>query len=240
MPSAKTAPAEAGATSPRILLADDDRGFCELLREYLSGQGFAITCVHDGVAAVDAVRSGGVDAVVLDVMMPRADGFRVLEQLRGGGHVPVLMLTARGEDVDRIVGLEMGADDYLPKPCNPRELSARLRAILRRTRPAPEARGLVCGELTLVPAARSCRLRGAEIELTASEFDVLRVLVEEAGKVVPKEDLARRALRRPLGLFDRSIDMHVSRLRTKLGDGANGAPRIRTVRNRGYLLPVPA
>jgi DNA-binding response OmpR family regulator len=223
---------------PRILLADDDQSFCALLQEYLGSQGFEVAAVHDGVAALAAVRSGGHDLLVLDVMMPRADGLAVLEQLRGAQHIPVLMLTARGDDIDRIVGLELGADDYLAKPCNPRELAARIRAILRRTQLAPEEPAqLRCGTVELFPSARRARRDGAELDLTAAEFDVLRVLVEDAGKVVSKEALARRALNRPLGAYDRSIDMHVSRLRVKLGEPESG-PRIRTVRNRGYLLAL--
>ena len=220
----------------RILLADDDRAFCALLKEYLETQGYEVTAVHDGVAAIKSASEGGCDAMILDVMMPRADGFRVLEQLRATSRLPVLMLTARGEDVDKIVGLEMGADDYLAKPCNPRELAARLRAILRRSRPlSGPVETITRGDLELLPAAREVRLHGMPMTLTGAEFDVLRVLVEEAGRLVSKEELAKRALRRPLGLFDRSVDMHVSRLRSKLGDTGAGGARIKTVRNRGYL-----
>ncbi|HUP91647.1 MAG TPA: response regulator transcription factor [Solimonas sp.] len=225
----------------KILIADDDAGFCSLLTEYLGGLGFDVHCVHDGVAALEEVRRGHHELLVLDVMMPRLDGFGVLEQLRATQRIPVLMLTARGEDVDRIVGLELGADDYLGKPCNPRELAARIRAILRRARQPAEARAqLRCGALELLPSARMARLGGAGLALTSAEFDVLRVLVEESGKVVAKDALARRALNRPLGMYDRSIDMHVSRLRVKLDEGAADAPRIRTVRNRGYLLALDA
>ena len=220
----------------RILLADDDQAFCALLKEYLETQGYEVTAVHDGVAAIKSASGGTCDAMILDVMMPHADGFRVLEQLRATSRLPVLMLTARGEDVDKIVGLEMGADDYLAKPCNPRELAARLRAILRRSRPlSGSVETIARGDLELLPAAREVKLRGAPVTLTGAEFDVLRVLVEEAGRLVSKEELAKRALRRPLGLFDRSVDMHVSRLRSKLGDNGTGSARIKTVRNRGYL-----
>ncbi|MFT4047963.1 MAG: response regulator [Solimonas sp.] len=225
---------ESGKT--HILLADDDIGFCELLSEYLRHQGFDVGTVHDGLAAIEQVDRGVYDVLVLDVMMPKADGFRVLERLRASHRIPVVMLTARGEDVDRIVGLELGADDYVAKPCNPRELAARLRAVLRRSQPAAaDPTPLRCGDLELLPASRSVRVGGQAIELTGAEFDVLRTLIEDAGQVIAKEDLSRRALNRRLGAFDRSIDMHISRLRQKLGPHADGNPRVRSVRNRGYL-----
>ncbi|NGY05571.1 response regulator transcription factor [Solimonas terrae] len=220
----------------QVLLADDDVGFCELLSEYLRNQGFEVSAVHDGLAAIEQAERGIYDVMVLDVMMPKADGFRVLERLRANQRIPVVMLTARGEDIDRIVGLELGADDYVSKPCNPRELAARLRAVLRRSQPnSAEQTSLRCGDLELLPASRSVRLNGQAIELTGAEFDVLRTLIEDAGQVIAKEDLSRRALNRRLGAFDRSIDMHISRLRQKLGAHADGTPRVRSVRNRGYL-----
>jgi two-component system response regulator CpxR len=220
----------------QVLLADDDVGFCELLSEYLKSQGFEVTAVHDGLAAIERAGCGLYDVLVLDVMMPKADGFRVLERLRASHRIPVVMLTARGEDIDRIVGLELGADDYVAKPCNPRELAARLRAVLRRSQlSAVEQTPLRCGDVELLPASRGVRLNGQPIELTGAEFDVLRTLIEHAGQVISKEDLSRRALNRRLGAFDRSIDMHISRLRQKLGPHAGGGPRVRSVRNRGYL-----
>ena len=219
-----------------VLLADDDTGFCELLGEYLRSQGFEVSAVHDGLAAIEQAERGVYDVMVLDVMMPKADGFRVLEKLRTSQRIPVVMLTARGEDIDRIVGLELGADDYVSKPCNPRELAARLRAVLRRSQPTgTEQTPLRCGDVELLPGSRSVRLSGRAIELTGAEFDVLRTLIEDAGQVVAKEDLSRRALNRRLGAFDRSIDMHISRLRQKLGPHPDGTPRVRSVRNRGYL-----
>lgn len=225
----------------QVLLADDDVGFCELLAEYLRSQGFEVSAVHDGLAAIEQAERGVYDVLVLDVMMPRADGFRVLERLRASQRIPVVMLTARGDDIDRIVGLELGADDYVAKPCNPRELAARLRAVLRRSQPGSgEQAPLRCGDLELTPASRGVRLAGKPVELTGAEFDVLRILIEDAGQVVAKEDLSRRALNRRLGAFDRSIDMHISRLRQKLGPHADGAPRVRSVRNRGYLYVTPA
>ncbi len=223
----------------RILLADDDQAFCDLLKQYLTREGYEVDAVHDGLSAIRSASDGAYDAMILDVMMPRADGFRVLKDLRSPGRMPILMLTARGEDVDKIIGLEMGADDYLAKPCNPRELAARLKAILRRTQPPGGGEVIASGDLELAPAARAVKLRGEPIDLTGAEFDVLRVLIEDVGRLVSKDDLARRALRRPLGQFDRSIDMHVSRLRHKLGDMPSGGPRIKTVRNRGYLYVAP-
>lgn len=220
--------------APHILLADDDREFTALLRDYLSGQGFGVSAVHDGDAAVERLVAAkhGMDAVVLDVMMPGRDGFEVLKVVRAAGEaVPVLMLTARGEDIDRIVGLELGADDYLPKPANPRELVARLRAILRRTVTAPVSDAISVGALVLEPSERSVSLDGQAIELTGLEFEVLRALATEAGSVVTKDSLSRDALGRRLLPHDRSIDMHISNLRAKLG-----ADRIKTVRGRGYQL----
>ncbi len=231
---------QAGSEQIQVLLADDDVGFCELLSEYLKTQGFAVSAVHDGLAAIEQAERGLYDVLVLDVMMPKADGFRVLERLRANHLLPVVMLTARGDDIDRIVGLELGADDYVAKPCNPRELAARLRAVLRRSQAAPaEPATLRCGDLELLPGSRGVRLGGQPVELTGAEFDVLRVLIEDAGQVVTKEDLSRRALNRRLGAFDRSIDMHVSRLRQKLGPHADSVPRLRSVRNRGYLYVTP-
>lgn len=218
---------------PTILLADDDTEFTALLDEFLSGQGFAVRVVHDGGAAVE--QAADVDAVVLDVMMPRIDGFEALRAIRAAGvATPVLMLTARGEDIDRIVGLEMGADDYLPKPANPRELAARLRAILRRlaTQGGRDgAAALVVGQLRLEPASRTVSLAGQAVELTGLEFEVLQVLAARAGQVVDKDNVSREALGRRLLPHDRSIDMHISNLRAKLGHGL-----IKTVRGRGYQL----
>jgi DNA-binding response OmpR family regulator len=176
----------------RILLADDDQAFCGLLKEYLARQGYDVDVVHDGASAISRATDGAYDAMILDVMMPRADGFRVLKELRSPGRMPILMLTARGEDVDKIVGLEMGADDYLAKPCNPRELAARLKAILRRTQPQPASGDtIVCGDVELVTAARSVKLRGQPLELTGAEFDVLR---------------ARRAARARRGCGPRAVE----------------------------------
>ena len=222
-----------------ILLADDDEELCELLSDYLGSEGFSVRMVHDGGAVVDTVLADDYSALILDVMMPNCDGFEVLRTLRkhdaGRATLPVLMLTARGEDIDRIVGLELGADDYLPKPFNPRELVARLQAILRRVRPVSAPGSLQVGDLALRPTDRSVTVAGQPVELTGAEFGVLEVLLRTTGQLVTKETLSEQGLGRPLTRFDRSIDMHISNLRKKLGPGRNGEPRIKAVRGQGYL-----
>jgi DNA-binding response OmpR family regulator len=224
----------------RILLADDDVELCELLAEYLQGEDFEVETVHDGAAAVQAVRERVQAIVVLDVMMPGMNGFDALREIRTSSTIPVLMLTARGDDVDRIVGLEMGADDYLAKPCNPRELVARIRAILRRASGRAQASGgagaIEVAGIVLDPARRTTRIDDAEVALTATEFNLLRALMERAGRVVTKEALCELALNRKLERFDRSVDVHVSNLRKKLGPARGGGRRIRAVRGIGYVL----
>ncbi len=226
-----------GAMTAHVLLADDDAELGAMLKEYLEREGFAVTLVHDGEAAARAALSGGHQIVVLDVMMPKLDGVEALRRIRQSSppfnRVPVIMLTARGDDVDRIVGLELGADDYVPKPCTPRELVARLRAILRRTQPAPSGGPLAVGALTLWPEKRRAEAAGRALELTSIEFNVLEVLMRNAGRVVSKNEISEQALGRPLARFDRSIDVHLSSIRQKLGDAAK---LIRTVRGRGYHL----
>jgi len=209
-----------------------------MLAEYLSAEGFEVRAAHDGTEGLRLATAGGHDAVVLDVMMPGLSGTEVLRRLRRESQVPVLMLTARGDDVDRIVGLELGADDYLPKPCNPRELVARLHAILRRAGSGAGKRTLVAGELVLRPGERVAEWRGAVLDLTSTEFNVLAVLAAHAGEVVSKAELAPQALGRALARYDRSIDMHVSNLRQKLGNLADGRSPIQTVRGMGYQLLV--
>jgi two-component system OmpR family response regulator len=216
-----------------VLLADDDIELGGMLKEYLEREGFAVTVVHDGEAAARTALAGGHQIVVLDVMMPKVDGIEALRRIRAQSRVPVVMLTARGDDIDRIVGLELGADDYVPKPCTPRELVARLRAILRRAQPGTEAGPLQAGALTLWPEKRRVEWRGNAIELTAIEFNILEVLTRNAGRVVGKNEISEQALGRPLARFDRSIDVHLSAIRQKLGDGAS---LIRTVRGMGYHL----
>lgn len=223
-----------------ILLADDDAELRELLSEYLQGEGFRVTGVADGEAALKAARRDGFDAMVLDIMMPLMSGTEVLKQLRRESDLPVIMLTARGEDLDRILGLELGADDYLPKPCNPRELVARLRAILRRSG-APSANApLHIDDLELNPASRQLTGNAGSIELTSTEFSLLQLLLQRAGTVVSKRDLYRAALGREPVRFDRSVDMHLSNLRRKLGPAPGGGVRIETVRGLGYLYVLPA
>jgi len=204
-----------------------------MLREYLEREGFGVTAVHDGEAAARLALSGAYHIVVLDVMMPKVDGIEALRQIRQTSRVPVVMLTARGDDIDRIVGLELGADDYVPKPCTPRELVARLRAILRRAQPGANGGPLEIGSLSLWPEKRRAQWRGRELALTSIEFNVLEVLMRNAGRVVSKHEISEQALGRPLARFDRSIDVHLSAIRQKLGEGAR---MIRTVRGLGYHL----
>ncbi len=222
---------------PKVLLVDDDVELSDLLGEYLQREGFDTDAVHDGASGVARALDGGYDIVVLDVMMPGLDGVEALRRIRLASRVPVLMLTARGDDVDRIVGLELGADDYVPKPCTPRELAARLRAILRRARPAEAGAAdepLAAGPLSLWPGRRLARWRGETLSLTSTEFSLLEVLARQAGRVVGKAELSEQALGRPLARFDRSIDVHVSSLRQKLGQRGDGRSWIETVRGRGY------
>jgi two-component system OmpR family response regulator len=218
----------------RVLLADDDEELSALLKEYLVREGFSVTVVRDGEAAAKHAVDGTFEIVVLDVMMPRADGVEALRRIRQSSRVPVIMLTARGDDIDRILGLELGADDYVPKPCTPRELVARLRAILRRVQGPYDPRGpLSVGGIVLIPEARRVQLKGRDLNLTSTEFNLLEVLMRHAGRPVTKKELAEQAVGRPLGRFDRSIDVHVSAIRQKLGAGA---AVIRTVRGIGYHL----
>jgi len=229
----------------RILIIDDDTELCELLSDYLAAEGFAVEAVHDGESGAERVKEGAFCLVVLDVMLPKLNGFEVLRRIRSGSQVPVLMLTARGDEVDRIVGLEMGADDYLPKPFNPRELVARLRAIQRRAAAAPAEEGtpadlLEVGDVVADPGARSVRCAGREVEVTSVEYSILEVLLRTAGKVISREDLSLQALGRRLNYQDRSIDVHVSSLRKKLGPADSGSERIKSVRGIGYLYASPA
>ncbi|AAU91704.1 response regulator [Methylococcus capsulatus] len=223
----------------RLLLIDDDTALCELLSEYLALEGYAVEAVHDGEAGLAAALSGRYRLALLDVTLPRLNGFEVLKRIRQESSLPVLMLTARGDDFDRVVGLEIGADDYLPKPFNHRELVARIKAILRRTdpdsRPASGARILEIDDLSINPANREVRRGGVPVELTAAEFLLLKTLAEAPGTLVGRDELTRIVLHRRLTPFDRAIDMHVSNLRRKLGEKPDGSPRIRTVRGSGYF-----
>jgi two-component system OmpR family response regulator len=223
----------------RVLLVDDDVELSAMLREYLGQEGFETAAVHDGEAGVSEALSGRYAIVVLDVMLPRLSGVEVLRRIRTRSRLPILMLTARGDDVDRIVGLELGADDYVPKPCTPRELVARLRAILRRAEggePLSAVGPLLAGPLTLWPEKRRAEWEGHAVELTSTEFNLLEVLARNVGRVVNKMELSERGLGRPLARFDRSLDVHVSSLRQKLGRLPDGRSCIQTVRGVGYQL----
>lgn len=219
----------------RLLLIDDDVELVVLLREYLEGEGFAVSAAHDGEAGVRAVAELAPDLVVLDVMLPRLGGFDVLRRLRERSALPVVMLSARGEEVDRVVGLELGADDYLPKPFSPRELVARIRAVLRRGRAgATDAEHLVAGDLEIDLGARTVRRAGEMIELTSTELSILEHLVRDAGRVVRRELLYREVFGRRAASYERALDVHISNLRRKLGAGTDGGERIKTVRGLGY------
>lgn len=225
----------------RILLADDDIELCEMLKQYLEVEGFEVATAHNGEDALEQARVGSYDLMVLDVMMPKLNGFDVLRELRKASLMPVLMLTARGEDMDSIIGLELGADDYLPKPCNPRVLIARIGAILRRASKLPQQldeevtpETLLLDDLEIHTGSRQVILNGREIIMTSTEYRVLEVLLRKAGHVVSKQELSEQALGRELTRYDRSVDMHVSNVRKKLGPLLNGDDRIKTVRGVGY------
>lgn len=223
--------------SNSILLVDDDTELCALLSEFLNLEGFSTHAVHDGIEAVTHCRTHTYDAVVLDIMLPGMQGLDVLRTLREFCDTPILMLTARGEDTDRILGLELGADDYLPKPCNPRELSARLRAILRRVaagkaKTKPSAT-LAVGATLIDTANRTASFEQQNLHVTSAEFNILRVLLAHAGQVVSKDVLHEQALGRALAAYDRSIDVHVSNLRKKLA-AAGATNMILSVRGVGY------
>jgi two-component system response regulator CpxR len=217
----------------RILIIDDDAELCALLKEFLHREGYSVDCENDGVRGLETALHGDFRLVVLDVMLPGMDGFEILRRLRRESKVPVLMLTARGEDTDRIIGLELGADDYLSKPFNSRELAARIRAILRRMEPreAPAGRLEVNG-ISIDPGSRSAWRRGEPVELTTFEFDILETLMRTAGRVVSRDALMEQMYNRKSTPFDRSIDMHISHLRKKLEQ--DGKPLIKTVRGVGY------
>ncbi len=221
--------------SERILILDDDRKLAAMLVEYLGARGFAPFARHDATGGIAAVRDGLADAVVLDVTLPDGDGFEVCRRLRASSEIPILMLTARGEPTDRIVGLELGADDYLPKPFDPRELAARLRAILRRRAPRRDV-VLRFGRLEIDPDAREIRLDGAPRPLTSYQFDLLWALAASAGRALSREALLERMKGSGLEAFDRSIDVHVSRIRAAIEDDPKQPRRILTLRGVGYLF----
>ncbi len=219
----------------RVLLIDDDARLAELLGGYLTPQGVAMVHAGGGQAGLGALAAGGFDAVVLDVMMPGMDGLAVLRKIRDGGHrIPVLMLTARGDEADRVVGLELGADDYIAKPFSPRELLARLRAVLRRAQPDTVAEKLTSAGITIDTGSREAWVDGTPVELTGLEIDLLTALLRRAGRVVPRAALLELAGRGDVSVGERAVDVHISRLRKKLGD--DPPTRIRTVRGVGYVL----
>lgn len=224
----------------RILMIDDDVELCELLIDYLTQEDFGVEAVNEPLIGVDRALSGEHDLIVLDVMMPGLNGFEVLRRIRASSRIPVLMLTARGDDVDRIVGLEIGADDYLPKPFNSRELVARIRAILRRSElqavsAVKTPASIKVADITLYPRTRSVERSGQHVDLTSVEFSLLEVLMASAGQVITRDDLVRKSMGRENSAYDRSVDVHISSLRRKLGQAVDGTDRIKTIRTVGYL-----
>ena len=222
-----------------VLLIDDDVELVGMFAEYLGQEGFQASCVHNGEDGVRAALAGQHAIVILDVMMPGMSGIEALRQIRAASRIPALMLTARGDDADRILGLELGADDYVAKPCTPRELTARVRAILRRTHPQPDtAPGAVLGvgKLTMFPEQRRATWDGAPLDLTSTEFNLLEVLARNAGRPVSKNELSELGLGRPLARFDRNIDVHLSSLRHKLGPLSDGRSCLQTIYRQGYQL----
>ena len=229
----------------RVLVIDDDRELCRLLKQYLVQEGMTVHLAHDGKSGLRSALSGQHDLVILDVMLPELTGLQVVKQLRLNSGVGVLMLTARGEEVDRIIGLEYGADDYLAKPFSTRELLARIRAVSRRLKPScegdvsPSPESFEIGDLVLDQGTRTCHRNGEVVELTTAEFDLLAVFLRCSGRVVPRKELLREVLDREYSPFDRSIDVHVSNLRRKLGALPDGTERIRGIRNIGYIYARP-
>ena len=228
----------------QLLVIDDDRKLCQLIKEYLEPLGYCVTLSHNGLDGVGRATSGEFGAVILDVMMPGLDGFEALKEIRKSSDVPVLMLTSRGDEADRIVGLEIGADDYLPKTFSPRELLARLRAVTRRSRRAPADEladeALTIRDLQIRPGSRTASLGDLPLELTPVEYELLESLARAKGRVKSREHLVDEIAHRDFDVFDRSVDVHVSALRKKLGDDPKSPRFIRTVRAVGYLMIDPA
>ena len=226
----------------RVLVVDDDRKLCLLVSEYLSPMGFSVSLAHTGDDGLEKALSGDFDVVILDVMMPGMDGFEVLAQLRKKSDIPVLMLTSRGDETDRIVGLEIGADDYLPKTFSSRELLARLRAVVRRSMMEAKTKDeetdtlIERGALRLNPDSREVSLDGDLLEITAVEFDMLTTLIRSEGRVLSRDQLLDEIRGRDYEVFDRSIDMHISSLRKKLKDDPKNPKYIKTVRSVGYMF----
>ncbi len=231
----------------RLLIVDDDRGLVNLIKRFLEGEGFQVDAAYDHASGLNSALSGEHELIILDVMLPGGSGFELLKALRQQSSVPVLLLTARGEAVDRILGLEIGADDYLAKPFDPRELVARVRAIFRRTRDTTPAAPrndhdevLTVGDITMSLGSRTVTCVDDPVDLTSVEFNVLELLLRNAGSVVTREQIAEVALGRPLNAFDRSVDVHVSRLRKKLGSCPGTDELIRPIRGIGYFLAAEA
>ena len=226
----------------KLLLIDDDQELCQLLQEYLTAEGFSVDLAHDGQQALEQVKNAPYAAIILDVMLPIRSGFEVLKELRQHYSTPVLMLTAKGDTIDRVVGLEIGADDYLPKPCDPRELVARVRAVLRRAAPhtptGSSSERLTVEHIDLHLGSRTTTWQDTEVPLTGTEFSVLELLVRQAGRVISKQDLTEQALNRKLTPYDRSIDVHVSNIRKKLTAAGAHRDLIINVRGAGYMLTV--
>ncbi|WP_028102538.1 response regulator transcription factor [Pseudoduganella violaceinigra] len=222
----------------KVLLIDDDVELVGMFQEYLAQEGFDVATAHDGETGAAAALTGLYAIAILDVMMPRMNGLETLRRIRAVSQMPILMLTARGDDTDRIVGLELGADDYVTKPCTPRELTARIRAILRRTQATPDTGNgpLMVGQLSMWPDQRRAAWAGVPLDLTSTEFNLLEVLARNAGKPVSKNILSEQGLGRPMARFDRNIDVHMSSLRHKLGAIADGRSCLQTVYRLGYQL----
>lgn len=223
----------------KVLIIDDDVELAELFQDYLQQEDFVVDAVFTGQAGLDAALTGQFDLIILDMMLPDIKGTDILLNIRQQSLIPILMFTAKGDDIDRIIGLESGADDYVPKPCTPRELVARIRAILRRTELQPQQNNenyLDVGPLKLWATRRKATWFENELDLTSTEFNLLEVLARKAGQVVSKNELSETALGRPLARFDRSIDVHMSSIRQKLGKQTEGHHYIQTIRGQGYQL----
>ncbi|BCD96507.1 response regulator transcription factor [Marinagarivorans cellulosilyticus] len=226
--------------SKRVLLVDDDLALCELLAQYLQAEGFDVCSVNSGSGAIEHLAKAECDVMVLDIMMPGMTGLEVLQRVRADNAIPIIMLTGRGDDIDRIIGLEMGADDYLGKPCNPRELAARLRAVTRRAQPGAAGYGaaeavITLNNITMNSSTLAVTFNGEPASLTGAEFNVLLVLMKSAGQALSKQNLTREALHREFTQYDRSIDVHVSRIRHKLAESGL-SDIIRSVRGVGYQM----
>lgn len=229
-----------------VFFVDDDTVLCELLGEFLSNEGFDVKFSHSGQDALNQLDAVGYayDVMILDIMMPEMSGFDVLQRVRRNSQIPIIMLTGRGDDVDKIVGLEMGADDYLGKPCNPRELSARLKALLRRTKHNPEqvaatapiANEISLHNITLNKGTLEVSLNGQKLSLTSAEFNLLQLLMQSAGQMLTKSELTERVLQRKLSAYDRSIDVHISRIRQKLIASGGAGEIIKSIRGVGYQM----